>query len=171
MTAAIPDPHPNRQMLLRHLAAENAHDMEGTLATVHPDCMFRDFATGQVFHGLAGAERHYRQWWEAFGNVVERMPDGAAWWIDDETYVAQPQYVGRHVGPFLGIAPTGQSFVLPFAVFVRFRGGLLAEERFYYDLATLLRQLGQEAPDPAMLAQARDWAAGQPAGDQRVRIV
>src|SRR3546814_12064920 len=69
MTAIATDLHPNRKMLLRHLAAENAHDMAGTLATVHPDCVFRDFATGQVFPGLAGAERHYRQWWAAFGNV------------------------------------------------------------------------------------------------------
>src|SRR3546814_8895038 len=47
MTAIATDLHPNRKMLLRHLAAENAHDMAGTLATVHPDCVFRDFATGQ----------------------------------------------------------------------------------------------------------------------------
>src|SRR3546814_989752 len=108
-----------RKRLLRHLAAENAHHMAGTLATVHPDCVFRDFATGQVFPGLAGAERHYRQWWDAFGNVVERAPLGGAWWLDDDTYVAEPQYTGRHVGPFLGLPATGRSFTLPFVVFVR----------------------------------------------------
>src|SRR3546814_6894457 len=74
-----------RKRLLRHLAAENAHHMAGTLATVHPDCVFRDFATGQVFPGLAGAERHYRQWWDAFGNVVERAPLGGAWRSEEHT--------------------------------------------------------------------------------------
>lgn len=155
---ADPATHPNRLMLHRHLAAENAHDMPGTLATLHPDCVFRDMATGQVFPGLAGAERHYRQWWDAFGNVVERSPSGGAWWIDDNTYVAEPQYVGRHTGQFLGLVPTGRAFVLPFTVFVTFRDGRFAEERFYYDLGTLLRQLGTESLPPAAFAAARDWA-------------
>jgi steroid delta-isomerase-like uncharacterized protein len=153
-------PHPNRLMLQRHLAAENAHDMSATLATVHPDCVFRDLAIGQVFPGRDGAERHYRQWWSAFGNVVERSPIGGAHWIDDETYVAEPQYTGRHVGEFLGLPPTGRSFTLPFVVFVKFRDGLFVEERFYYDLATLLRQLGVDRVDPARLAAAQAYAAG-----------
>jgi ketosteroid isomerase-like protein len=160
MTATLPS-HPNRTMLQRHLAAENAHDLAATLATLHPDCEFRDFATGQVFRGHLGAERHYRQGWEAFGHVVERSPLGSAHWIDDDTYVAQPQFVGRHIGPFLGVAPTGRSFVLPFTVFVKFRDGLFLEERFYYDLATLMRQFGETRIDPHALQQAQDWAAGK----------
>lgn len=155
--------HPNQSMLFRHLAAENAHDMAATLATIHSDCVFRDMAIGQVFSGLAGAERHYRQWWNAFGNVVERSALGGAHWIDDETYVAEPQYTGRHMGPFLGLAPTGRSFTLPFVVFVRFRDGLFVEERFYYDLATLLRQLGQDRVDPAALRAAQAYAQGEAA--------
>ncbi|MCW0233170.1 MAG: ester cyclase [Ferrovibrio sp.] len=161
MNAPAQQTHPNRLMLQRHLAAENAHDMAATLATVHPDCIFRDLAIRQEFHGHAGAERHYRQWWTAFGNVVERSPIGGAHWIDDETYVAEPQYTGRHIGDFLGLAPTGRPFVLPFTVFVKFRDGLFVEERFYYDLATLMRQLGETRIDPEALQQAQDWAAGK----------
>lgn len=149
---------PNQATLQAHLAAENAHDMAATLATVHPDCVFRDLATGQTFPGLAAAERHYRQWWQAFGNVVERSPFGGAHWIDDDTFIAETQYVGRHIGPFLGLAPTGNSFVLPFTVFVKFRDGLFVEERFYYDLATLMRQFGCDRIDPAELQTARRYA-------------
>ena len=39
----------------RHLAAENAQDLEGTLATLHPDCRFEDLATGQTWRGHDGA--------------------------------------------------------------------------------------------------------------------
>ena len=39
----------------RHLAAENAQDLPGTLATLHPDCRFEDLATGQTWHGHDGA--------------------------------------------------------------------------------------------------------------------
>jgi len=48
----------------------------------------------------------------------------------------------NHVGPFLGIAPTGREVEFRFAVFVTFRDGLIAGEKFYYDLAGILRQIG-----------------------------
>ena len=132
----------------RHLAAENAHDMTGTLATLHEDCVFEDVATGQVFRGRAGAEAYYRQWWEAFGVTVERSPGGSRWWAEDGTYIAEAQYRGRHVGRFLGLEPTGREIEFRFVVILGFRDGLMAGERFYYDLAHLLRQLGVEKLPP-----------------------
>jgi predicted ester cyclase len=56
--------------------------------------------------------------------------------------------VGRHVGPFACLPPTGRPMRLPFVVFVRFRDGLLAGERIVYDLNGLPRQLGQPAFEP-----------------------
>ncbi len=47
-------------LVRRHLTAENAQDLPGTLATLHPDCRFDDFATGQSWSGHAGAAAHYR---------------------------------------------------------------------------------------------------------------
>ena len=61
----------NKACLQAHLAAKGRHDMESTLKTLHPECVF--------------------------------------------------------------------------VVFVRFRDGLLASERFVYDLNGLLRQLGHSA--------------------------
>ena len=43
----------------RHLAAENAQDLPGTFATLHPDCRFEDLATGQTWRGHDGAAAHY----------------------------------------------------------------------------------------------------------------
>jgi predicted ester cyclase len=39
------------------------------------------------------------------------------------------------------MAPTGRQIRFPFVVFVTFKDGLLAGERFVYDMAGLLRQL------------------------------
>src|SRR6478609_7340055 len=113
-------------LVRRHLEAENAHDLPGTLATLHPDCRFEDFATGQSWQGHAGAAAHYGQWWSTFD-------------------VAEATWHGRHVGPFLGLAPSDREIVQPFVVILTFRDGLMAGERFHYDLASLLRQIG---PDP-----------------------
>ena len=49
-----------------------------------------------------------------------------------------------HRGAFLGIAPTNQPIDLKLAVIITFKDGLMASERFYWNLASLLTQLGIE---------------------------
>ncbi len=134
--------HPLQPLLHRHLAAENAHDLPGTLATLHPDCLFEDVATGQTWHGHAGAAAHYLHWWNAFGVTVSREAQDRSFWCEDGSCVSQATFSGRHVGDFFGLAPTGQDISFRFAVFIGFRDGLMLSERFYYDLAGLTRQLG-----------------------------
>lgn len=146
----------NQATLNRHLAAENAHDLPGTLATLHPECVFEDLATGQVFRGHDGAARHYRLWWDAFDNQVGRSPfSGGGHWLGPERYVAEAQHTGIHRGAFLGIPASGRPIAQPFTVFVTFRDGLFLGERFYYDLSSLLRQICADPID----ARVREAAA------------
>lgn len=132
-------------LVRRHLVAENGQDLPGTLATLHPDCRFEDLATGQAWHGHDGAAAHYRQWWTTFDVTVKRGAGQRGTWTDDEAYIAESTWHGRHIGRFLGIEPTGRAIVQPFVVVLTFRDGLMLSERFQYDLASLLRQIG---PDP-----------------------
>jgi steroid delta-isomerase-like uncharacterized protein len=126
-------------LLLRHLEAENARQLEETLATLTPDCVFEDMALAQQYHGLRGAGEYYRTWWDAFEIVVhgERLH-----WTEEGAAVAEARYQGRHIGEFLGVPATGRPIDLPICVFISFKDGLMAGERFYYDLATLRQQLG-----------------------------
>src|SRR5262249_2180546 len=55
----------NLEVLRRHLHAENAHDMDATLATLHPDCLFEDAMRGLVYRGHAEARNYYSFWWQA----------------------------------------------------------------------------------------------------------
>jgi predicted ester cyclase len=59
--------------------------------------------------------------------------------------MAEATWHGRHIGPFLGIEPTGRPIVQPFVVVLGFRDGLMVSERFHYDLGALLRQIGGAA--------------------------
>ena len=124
----------------RHLAAENAHQMEGTLAALHPDCLFEDLPLGKTYRGRAEAENYYRFWWGAFD--LEVKGEHRHWSEDGAFMIAQTWYEGAHRGQFLDYAPTGRPIRFPLAVVIPFRDGLMAGERFYYDLATLLRQIG-----------------------------
>lgn len=140
-------------LVRRHLEAENAQDLAGTLATLHPDCRFDDLATGQTWHGHEGAAAHYRQWWTTFDVEVKRGPGQISAWTADDGYLAEATWHGRHVGAFLGIAPTGRPIVQPFVVVLSFKDGLMLGERFHYDLAALLRQIGDE-PIPSLATLA-----------------
>lgn len=136
-------------LVRRHVDAENAQNLEATLATLHSECRFEDHATGQVWHGHDGAAAHYRQWWTTFDVTVKRGPGQIAAWTTEGGYLAEATWRGHHVGPFLGIAPTGRPVVIPFVVVLGFRDGLMLSEGFHYDLASLLRQIGDE-PIPAL---------------------
>jgi steroid delta-isomerase-like uncharacterized protein len=140
--------HALASLVGRHLAAENAQDLDGTLATLHPDCRFDDLATGRTWLGHDGAAQHYRQWWTTFDVTVKRGPGQRACWTDD-AYIAEATWHGRHVGSFLGLPPSGRAIVQPFVVVLTFRDGLMLGERFHYDLAALLRQIGAD-PIPAL---------------------
>lgn len=130
------------ELVARHLAAENAHRMDDTLATLHPACVFEDVALQQTWHGRAGARAYYDLWWSAFDVTVQGERRYLA---GDGTMIAEARYVGRHVGDFFGIAATGQPIDLRLAVIIGFCDGLMAGERFYYDLGALLRPIGANA--------------------------
>lgn len=129
-------------LLQRHVEAENAHDMERTLQTLHPDCVFEDVAFGTIYRGHEGAAAYYRTWWDAFGLQFRRGEEGVQHFTSGGSVIAEGRFFGRHVGAFHGIAPTGREVDFRFAVVVSFRDGLMAGERFYFDRATLWQQLG-----------------------------
>jgi steroid delta-isomerase-like uncharacterized protein len=129
-------------LMSAHIEAENAHKMPEVLATLHEQCIFEDVATGQVFHGRNGADAYYRQWWDAFGLTFAREAEDRGYWTEDGICIGEGHSHGTHIGNFLSIAATGRPVTFRFTVFVTFRDGLMASERFYYDLTALLCQIG-----------------------------
>ena len=136
----------DRQLLARHLAAENEHRMEDTLATLTEDCVFDDRGLGRMWHGREGAREYYDMWWSGFGATVhtERRH-----YTDEGAAIVETHFRGVHEGTFLGIPPTGRAVDVELAIFIELREGLMTGERFYWDLTSLLRQLGvTEVPPP-----------------------
>ena len=137
------NPKPSEQqkldLIARHVAAESAHDMAGTLATLHPDCVFEDTAMGRVWRGHEGAAA-IREWWN--GLDTEVASENRSGWLPDGSFIAETGFRCRHIGTFLDIPATGHKFRLSFVVVVSFRDGLMLGERFYYSLDRLLQELG-----------------------------
>lgn len=147
---------PRLQLLDRHLAAENAHDLDGTLATLTADCEFVDGALGMRWSGHDGAAAHYTMWWNAFDLHVT----GERLHLADESAVAETTWRGTHIGTFAGVAATRRSVELAVAVVIDFRDGMMTGERFYWDAAGLARQLGVAT---LVVDQAAELAGGRSA--------
>jgi steroid delta-isomerase-like uncharacterized protein len=131
----------NLAVLGEHVAAESVFDMAATLATLTDDCLFEDMPSLMRYRGREAVNGYYRSWWDAFRNVPEGRQRYA---VSKDCLIAETRFIGRHVGPYKGIAPGGRPIDLPVAIFVNFRDGLMSGERFYYDEATLLRQIRGE---------------------------
>lgn len=132
-----------QKVLIAHVEAETAHRMEDTLATLTQDCVFDDRALGRVWHGREGARDYYRMWWDGFAI----RPEGSTRFTPaDDMLIVETRFVGTHQGSFLGVAPTGRPVDVPMAIFVSFADGLMSGERFYWNPADLMAQVGVEIP-------------------------
>lgn len=61
----------------------------------------------------------------------------------DHALIVEGVQIGTHAGVFNGLAPTGRRITVPAAVFYRFDGDRMLNETVYFDLATMMRQLGE----------------------------
>ena len=58
------------------------------------------------------------------------------------TIILEERHTGTHIGDFMGVAPTGNLIDFKATTFIDFKDGLMLGERIYYDLRTLLAQIG-----------------------------
>ena len=122
----------------RHIAAEGAHDVEGTLATFHSPRY--EVAPLGVSDG-ADAVR------DLLNTMLTGFPD---WHIQagplrhgDDFVFVEVQMTGTHNGPWAGWEPTGRKMDVKVACVFEFEEDRLVCEKVYFDLATVMRQLGK----------------------------
>ena len=128
-----------KNLLKKHLAAENSHNLDETLMTLSEDCVFDDKALGQKFYGHEGAAVYYKAWWDAFEMTVHTEK---RYYPEPEWVIVETNFKGKHIGDFFGVKATNHEISLPIAIFISLKDGLMSGERFYWDRATLAEQLG-----------------------------
>jgi steroid delta-isomerase-like uncharacterized protein len=129
----------NIALAYEHFAAESAHDTARTLATLADDIMYRVVASGAIVHGKEAVSKYYDVWWTAFPDVnieIKRIVAAGEWVFAENVATA------THLGPWLGIPPTGKRTVQNLCAVIRCRSGLMIEETVYYDQLERIRQIG-----------------------------
>jgi len=118
-------------------------DVDGALAFCHPDFRLETIPFALAAHGRLEAAAHLRAFFAVFPDyhvAVDALtvaPRAAGCW-------GMARMTMR--GDLLTIGATGRTATLPFFSAFAVADGLLAEERFFFDLATLCDQLGIALP-------------------------
>jgi steroid delta-isomerase-like uncharacterized protein len=127
-----------------HMETENRHDFDATLATFdHP--RYEIVPTGDVFDGPEEVADYYRASREAF---PDQRNENTTLHAADDAVIAEFDLLGTHRGELRGIPPTGRAFENRCVALFLFEEDRLVCERVYFDVATILGQLGIGAPPP-----------------------
>lgn len=125
--------------VLAELAVLSKQDVEGVLSFYSDDVVFVDISQVEPLVGKVAMRDFMRGMYEAFPDL--RVDNINA--FGDDTYVAaEYDLLGTNLGPFDGQPPTGKSFRVQAASVYEARGETFVRETFYWDSASLLRQLG-----------------------------
>lgn len=131
--------HQNRRLWQRHVLAENRRSIEGLLETLCAEPVYKVMATSEEYHGKEAVAQFYRA-------LFEGVPDATFELVDvfvSETGVVEESILrGTHHGRLFGLEPIGREFALPMTIVFPMLNGEILGERLYFDLHTLLRQLG-----------------------------
>jgi steroid delta-isomerase-like uncharacterized protein len=128
-----------REAVVReHMESENRHAFDVTLQTFsHP--RYELIPTGEVYDGADAVAAYYQTTRAAF---PDQRNEVRAMHHSDDAVIVEFDLLGTHRGPLRGIPPTGRAFRCPMVAFFFFKDDRIVCERVYWDVATILRQLG-----------------------------
>lgn len=130
-----------RSLVRCYGSAKSEQDAGAALAVCHPS-----FTIDTLPFGIASRDReetaaHLAVFFETFPDYRVAL-EGVA--VQGESVATWGSASMTLAGVGLGVAPTGKAAEIPIACIFDFRDGLIARERFLFDLATLCRGLGVE---------------------------
>lgn len=133
-------------LVLEHMRLENAHDFPGCIGVFgHP--RYELVPTGEVHDGDAGVHALMDENVTAFSDFhFEPTRTAAA----GDAVLVEGVFTGTHDGTWRGLPATGRQVRVQMAIVFEFEGEALICERVYFDLGTVLRQMGV-ARDPRSL--------------------
>ena len=141
-TSPIPRDRQSARITLveHHIGLENAHDLEGVLATFGDIARYDDEPWNEHHQGRDGVRQFYQQLMSALPDLeieVQRRH------VSEHAVIVEVIIRGTHQGTWRGLPATGRQVEFPLCGIYTFDADdKLAGEKIYYDRGTVLRQLG-----------------------------
>lgn len=126
------------------IQAYNDKNWDKAKASITPDFLYDEVATGRKLTGPDETIGAWQGWAQAFPD--SRAVFGEAHAAEDGSVVLEVTWQGTHQGPLQmpkgPIPPTGKHIELRACVIFQFSGEKARAQRHYFDMTTLLQQLG-----------------------------
>jgi steroid delta-isomerase-like uncharacterized protein len=126
------------EIVVEHMETENRHEFDKTMDTFHHP-RYELIGTGDVYDGHDQVATYFEETRTAF---PDQRNETIAIHHADDAVLVEAWLRGSHLGPFRGLPPTGRKFEMRFLAMFLFEQDRLVCERVYFDVGTVLRQLG-----------------------------
>ena len=124
------------------MESENRHEFDVTMSTFdHP--RYEIIPTGEVYDGEDEVGEYFRITRTAFPDQRNEL---IALHHADDAVVAEFDLKGTQQGELRGLAPTGKEFTCRCVALFLFEEDRLVCERVYFDVLTIISQLGVTPP-------------------------
>lgn len=127
-----------------YCAAKNRRDGAAALRVCHPDFVLETIPFGTRSRGAGETALHLSAFFAAFPDYTVALDHLVA---DERDVACWGEMRLTLRGPLGTVPPTGRTARLPVCSIFTTRDGLLAGERFFFDLPGLCRQLGVAQSD------------------------
>lgn len=124
--------------------AKSRQDVPAALKLLHPDMLLEAPAFGTKARGLAENEHALKRFFASFPDYAVSLQGHAA---SEDTLVCWGTVAMTMTGDRFGAVPNGARARLPVFIQFTFKDGLIASERFFFDLSELCRQSGVSTDD------------------------
>jgi steroid delta-isomerase-like uncharacterized protein len=132
------------EVISEHMDTEVTKEFDRTLETFKSGSGGRPhyeiMATGQVFDGDDEVMGYYRTTRTAF---PDQRHDNVRYHVADDSVIVEFDLLGTNLGELYGLPPTGKAFRVPIIAVFFFDGDRIVNERIYFDLASLVTQIGR----------------------------
>lgn len=112
-------------------------------AVIADDCIFVDVPRAEIQHGPEGYRNDYERWRTAFPDGTVKITNVIA---EGEWVVVEFTNSGTNTGPLrtaIGdFPPTNRKIEVQYCSVMQIKNGKVTSGRDYYDVTTILRQLG-----------------------------
>ena len=150
------EPEDMKTLFEVHREAEARRDFDAIIDTFTDDCYLDTMALGSHSQGRDAARAAYVAYFTAFPDL---HPDDEGFTYGDDVLISWGHLTGTSKGEWLGVAPGGGSFRVPFTNVTHFKDGKMHGEKIYFDLATLCEQANVPLDAVRTAAKARAAAS------------
>ena len=145
-----------QELMQRHLDAFANADWDAYKADFAPDVVYEELATGKRVSGHDAYVEAVKMWKTGFPDAKGTIK---RFFTSGDTAIAELEWQGTNTGtletPFGTMPATNRKVTVQAVLIHKLENGKIVETRHFFDLMTIMRQLGLAAPQPTARPEAQ----------------